>query len=103
MTNAIMENQDVNTTPRFTSTNDSDQLLTIRQFCVAFQWPSESAMRAYIYRAEELGISEAFVRVGRRVLVAPSRFFYLIKKVESRSDEGGQYETTTYAKGKMHL
>ena len=103
MTNAIIENQDVNTTPQFTSKNDSDQLLTIRQFCVAFQWPSEPAMRAYIYRAEELGISEAFVRVGRRVLVAPSKFFNLIKQIECRSNQGGQNETTTYPKGKMHL
>jgi len=61
------------------SETDSSRLLTIRQFCLAFPWPSESAMRAYVYRSSELGIEEAFVRVGRRVLVDSKKFFFLIK------------------------
>ena len=78
------------------------KLLTIKQFCSAFPWPSESAMRSYIYRAGELGISDAFVRVRRRVLIMPQEFFFLIKQLESRSTKGSKHETT-WNKGKAHL
>ena len=59
-----------------------DRLMTLKQFCEAFQWPSESAMRAYIYRAPEFGIESAFIRVGKRVLVNPKVFFEVIKTVD---------------------
>lgn len=81
--------------------DEINQLLTIKQFCAIFPWPSESAMRSYIYRAQELGISDAFVRVGRRVLITPQRFFSLIQQVESRSTKGGYYETASWRKGKV--
>ena len=61
-----------------------EEFWTIRQFCEVHRWPSESAMRAYIHRADELGISEAFSRVGRRVLVLPKKFFALIQRVNER-------------------
>lgn len=77
-------------------------LLTVRQFCSKYQWPTESGMRSYIFRAGEMGISDAFVRVKRRVLIAPSKFFLLIRQLESRSTTGGAYETTAWCKGKAH-
>jgi hypothetical protein len=67
------------------SDKDCSKLLTIKQFCEVYPWPSESAMRAYVYRAAELGISDAFLRVRRRVLIMPQIFFSLIKQIESRS------------------
>jgi hypothetical protein len=79
------------------------QLIPIRIFCSRFPWPSEAAMRSYIYRAHELGISNAFVRVRRRVLVDPEKFFFLIKQIESRSDQGGFNEATKSQKGTAHL
>lgn len=82
---------------------DSSRLLTIRQFCLAFPWPSESAMRAYVYRSNELGISDAFVRVGRRVLVDSKKFFFLIKQIESRSNQGESYEATKLPKRGANL
>ena len=54
------------------------RLVTIKQFCTEFAWPSESAMRSYIYRAEELNMSTAFIRIGRRVLIDVNRFFEII-------------------------
>ncbi len=78
------------------------QLLTIRQFCAEHPWPSESALRAYIYRAEEMGIKEAFIRVNRRVLVEPKIFFTLIKQVENRYKQGDKYETMSCNKGAAH-
>lgn len=59
-------------------------LMTIRQFCRKFSWPSESAMRSYLFRAKELGLSSAFIRCGRRVLVSSSEFFKVIKKVQNQ-------------------
>jgi len=55
-------------------------ILTVKQFCAQHPWPTESAMRSYIYRADELGLSDAFIRVGRRVLIDVDIFFELIKR-----------------------
>lgn len=82
---------------------DTEILLTLKQFNERYPWPSESAMRSYIYRAEELGLSNAFVRVRRRVLIDPQKFFHLVKKIECRSKQGGIDEATTTQKGKAHL
>lgn len=57
------------------------ELLTVRQFCMLYPWPTESGMRSYIYRANELGLSGAFLKVNRRILVIPQKFFTLIKQV----------------------
>jgi len=73
-------------------------LITLKQFCSIFSWPSESAMRAYIYRASELGLKDAFVRVSRRVLVDPQKFFCLIRKLEqSHSKQEKTNENNTGA------
>jgi hypothetical protein len=69
--------------------HDEDQknpshFLTIRQFCETYPWPSESAMRAYVYRAAELGIEKAFIRIGRRVLILPEKFFDLIQNLQTK-------------------
>lgn len=82
---------------------DLSRLLTIKQFCAAFPWPTESAMRSYIFRAEELGLSSAFVRVRRRVLIMPQSFFSLIKQLESRSGKGSAYDTSSWRKGKAQV
>lgn len=71
---------------QLTSLEAEGELWTIRQFCETHKWPSESAMRAYIYRADNLGLTAAFSRVGRRVLVCPNKFFSLIKKVNIDSE-----------------
>lgn len=83
MLNAVKTDREENRYNRVSSDRNHEQWLTVRQFCEAFPWPSESAMRAYVYRAEEIGISDAFVRVGRRVLVSPSKFFTKIEQKES--------------------
>ena len=58
-------------------------LMTIPQFCERFPWPSQSALRAYVFRASELGIERAFVRLGRRVLVDPQQFFACIRELDA--------------------
>ncbi len=54
-------------------------LLTVKQFSSCYSWPSESAMRAYIFRASRYGLEDAFIRVGRRVLIDHLKFFQLLK------------------------
>ena len=61
--------------------DEQEQFCTVQQFCPPGKWPTESAMRSYIYKAEELGISDAFIRVGRRVLISPKKFWALIKQI----------------------
>jgi hypothetical protein len=102
MIEATAEDTLMGTVNQTLSSNEVSQLLTIKQFCTAFPWPSESAMRSYIYRAEVLGLSEAFVRVGRRVLIIPQKFFSAIQNVESRSTKGETYEIASRRKGKTY-
>jgi len=73
-TNSIKENLSK------TLENPAPRLMTIKGFCAQHPWPSESAMRAYIFRASELKITEAFVRVRRRVLINENKFFELIQR-----------------------
>ena len=67
-------------------------LLTVRQFVSQYPWPSESALRAYILRAQELGIESAFVRFKRRVLVRPDTFFSLISQKDPH--KGGHQDVS---------
>jgi len=62
-----------------TSEKKIPNLLTVKQFCSQHSWPSESAMRSYIYRAEELGLSPAINRFRRRVLINVELFFEIIR------------------------
>lgn len=87
MAGVLVENPLIETINHSLQTIGDSQFLTVRQFCEIFPWPSESAMRSYIFRAEMLGISDAFVRVGRRVLIIPQRFFSLITQIEKPSNE----------------
>ena len=65
------------------SDQNIEPFLTVRQFVTKYPWPSESAIRAYILRAQELGLAAAFVRFKRRVLVRPGIFFSLISEQDS--------------------
>ena len=56
------------------------QLVTVRQFCEKFTYPSESAMRAIILDSSINGFDKAIFRVGRRVLVNVPAFFEIIQE-----------------------
>ncbi|MBS0637012.1 MAG: hypothetical protein JSS12_05845 [Verrucomicrobia bacterium] len=56
------------------------QLVTVRQFCERFTYPSESAMRAIILDSSINGFDKAIFRVGRRVLVNVPTFFQIIQE-----------------------
>ena len=56
------------------------QLITVRQFCERYSYPSESALRAIILDASINGFDKAIFRVGRRVLVNVPAFFQIIEE-----------------------
>ena len=56
------------------------QLITVRQFCERYAYPSESALRAIILDASINGFDKAIFRVGRRVLVNVPAFFQIIEE-----------------------
>ena len=56
------------------------QLVTVRQFCERFTYPSESAMRAIILDSSINVFDKAIFRVGRRVLVNVPTFFQIIQE-----------------------
>ena len=67
----------------------SDLPITVNIFCEKFSWPTESAMRSYILRSKKFGLCDAFLSVGRRVLILPNTFFRLIK--EHKRKKPGKY------------
>jgi hypothetical protein len=73
------------THPTFLSNEPGSSLVTVQQFCERHPWPSEPALRAYIFRAEALGLSQAIVRVGRRILLDEQLFFSLLRNLNQVS------------------
>lgn len=57
------------------------QLITVKQFCERFTYPSKSALRAIILDSSTNGFDKAIFRVGRRVLVNVSTFFQIIEEM----------------------
>lgn len=56
------------------------RLLTVRQFCAEYPWPSESALRAIISDAAggKNKFQGVFTRIGRRVLVDEKLFWTVV-------------------------
>lgn len=63
-----------------------NRLLTVRQFCAEYPWPSESALRAIILDAAwgKNTFQNVFKRVGRRVLVDEQAFWKVIEDQQSQ-------------------
>ena len=58
--------------------------ITIKLFCKIYPWPSESAMRSYIFRRKAYGIESCFLKFGKRILVYPETFFKMIKDIHTK-------------------
>lgn len=58
--------------------------LTVKQFCEKYKgkWPSQSALRAIILDANwgQNNFKEAFIRIGRRVLIDENKFWECVRK-----------------------
>jgi hypothetical protein len=61
-----------------------NNFITIGQYTSRYSWPNEKAMRWLIYTAEEKGIGNCFIRVGRRVLVDEKAFLNWLESNRGR-------------------
>lgn len=75
-------------------TNVQNCWIPIKTFTQQVQWPTASALRSYAYRAKELGLEPAFLRVRRRLLVNPAIFFEKIADVP-KSDPSQERKNPT--------
>lgn len=62
------------------SVTSSRRLSTVKQFCSRNQWATESGVRHLIFNAGKNGFKQAFVRIGRRVLIDEEKFFELLDR-----------------------
>lgn len=62
-------------------TNVQNCWIPTKTFAQQVQWPSASALRSYAFKAKELGLEPAFLRVRRRLLINPAIFFEKIAGV----------------------
>lgn len=60
--------------------SEEDHWITVNQFVEKYPWPTRCGLTAYIYDAEKYGLATAIMRVGRRVLIKPKRFFQLLQE-----------------------
>lgn len=100
MTIRVNVGQEVN--DRIKLTTDCPQWMTIRQFCLAFPWPTESGLRALKYGASvgKNSFKSAFRKVGRRVLVNPSRLFAAIDDLNDCPSSGAHTSSSLQKGGK---
>ncbi len=56
------------------------KIMTVKQFCEKYPWPTEQALRKYILRAEKYNLEEAFIKIGRSVVIDVYRFFECVRK-----------------------
>ncbi len=58
----------------------SARLFTVRQWAEEKKWPTEAALRSYIFHAKQNGFDAVVRRVGRRVLLSESAFAEWVDK-----------------------
>lgn len=54
--------------------------IPLKVFCERYSWPSSEGMRQYIFKEKQHGLEGCFIRIGRRVLIYPKRFFERMEK-----------------------
>ncbi len=62
-------------------TQDERRLLTVKQWRSEHRWPPEGGLRHLIFHSAENGFSEAFLRIGRRVLIDEKKFFECVDRI----------------------
>lgn len=59
--------------------NLAPRLIPVTQWGEHFSWPTESALRSYIFNGHKNGFDRVVRRVGRRVLIDVQAFFLWIE------------------------
>lgn len=55
--------------------NVTHRLIPVSKWNEYHPWPTVSALRDYVFKAERIGLTPAIRRVGRRVLINEEAFF----------------------------
>lgn len=63
------------------------RLIPVTQWNQFHLWPTEAALRFYIFNAEFNGFDNVVKRVGRRILIDEEAFFLWVEK----RNAGGKY------------
>lgn len=101
MTSEVMDKKSVHPSK---ADQAAEQWETIKSFCASRNWPTESSLRAMLNRAHELGLEDAFIRVGRRVLVNGPKLWCLLKTNNRKQLKGSEREALqSNDKGKPRL
>lgn len=61
------------------STQNDTRLIPLTEWNKYHSWPPQGGLRHLVFHAEGNGFKDAFVRVGRRVLIDEAKFFECIK------------------------
>lgn len=102
MPNMTIKDQEVTEPNHIRLNTDYSQWITVRQFCLVFPWPSEPGLRALIHGAfvGNNSFKSAFRKVGRRVLVNPSRLFAAIDDLNDCPSSGAHTSSSLQKGGK---
>jgi hypothetical protein len=84
-----MQNQSAVETPMIQRPGQR-HLRTVQQFCEENPAFTVGGLRWLLFHRETNGLSEAVVRVGRRVLIDAERFFRWVDAQNGRGEQGGQ-------------
>lgn len=67
-----------------TSSNKNDIPLTFKGFHDRYEYPSMGSLKKMAFESEINGLSDAFLKIGKRRLVLPETLFSLLKKIGSK-------------------
>jgi hypothetical protein len=65
-----------------------DLPVTFKGFRKSYEYPTLGALRKMAFDSETNGLSEAFLKVGRRRLVLPETLFQLLRKKAVNNQAG---------------
>lgn len=60
------------------------RIWTFKQFCSYYAWPTMSGLRWMYAQRKEKDIQDAFLKVGRRVLVDVDKFWEILQQQQIR-------------------
>lgn len=64
-----------------------NHIFTIKQFAHLYAWPTEASIRSIFYKRHENGFEDAFIRMGRRILIDEKVFWECLKNKKEGKNE----------------
>lgn len=62
------------------------RIWTFKQFAAYFAWPTYYGMRNFHAKRKEKGFEDAFLKVGKRVLIDVDKFWELIQEKQVKKE-----------------